>query len=877
MAVIGDQLALPENGWQRYDDTDPVVVYTGTWSTETLAGNYGGSAKYTSASGSTMSFTFFGTKLRIIGGLYSGRTSTAQVIIDGIVVGIINEDSATSKTKALVFETTGLSKDVHVVQIKVVDTKILILDAVDIDEDGYLTRTIGSQIATSDVGWKRYDADITEHFGTDWKTVANTTGRVFEGGSVMYSNVIGNYIKFTFTGSKLRLIAEYGSLYDPNVEVSIDGVVEYINLSTTSSSYQPQRLVIEKTALSNGSHEVIVKKTSGTGNFHIDAIDVDINGSVARAIGSQLTAPDAGWKRYDDSSSVFSKFSFTNTSNASQWYGGSYSVLNTPFPFNGSFNRFSFKFTGKKIRIISSISKYRSNNIKLIIDDKEYRYDSGNTSEASYQMLVFEKIDLDDKEHFLIIEADGNTTKRNYDNMIGIEIDAIDIDSKGRIFHPDEVTNITDLEIGKRIRCNYIATTAGTSGAFNNIGKETSDLISTTSIPSTPSGDFYFIVADEYNGKKILIADRPIQAAITWDALNSNGLVFGVLKDLGVKNYTFVARLLSGGYSAADTDNEWDKYVVNSNLNGNINAGDNSVWNWSAGYSTTSTTNANGANRVRRGSTAASTFGAINSATAGGYRPLLEVEALPMNRSFINHEGSYKKYVPQTYIESIENAIPVMTSNTTPSGVASASSVNSSGFDAYKAFNGIQDERYGWASNSPISWLQYQFPQKKIIYKYSLAMRTNSTYYATGEPPKTWTFEGSNDGVNWTILDTQTNNTTLARGVIEEYGISNSKAFTYYRVNISANQGNATITVIAELKMFEKTTVSDGGWKTISATLSLEDTFINDGMDDLSILDRKNENFVASMSANGSLGSGKIFKGSVDLKKYFEITKLSVK
>ncbi|MDK8188848.1 hypothetical protein QP794_01960 [Paenibacillus sp. UMB7766-LJ446] len=719
MVAIGDQLSIPESGWKRYDDPNEVIVYTGTWSTETLAGNYNGSAKYTSTNGSTMSFTFFGTKLRIIGGLYSGRTTTAQVIIDGAVVGTINEDSATSRTKALVFDMSGLTKGKHVVQIKAMDTKVLLLDAIDVDEDGYLTRTIGTALTTPDAGWKRYD-DKDSYFNIT--NVPVITHASAYGGTIRYISPSNNSkIKFDFQGTKIRFVASTGvSSYSPSVGVKIDGV----------------------------------------------------------------------------------------------------------------------------------------------------EYDYSLAMNTSHQVMVFEKLDLEDKRHTVEIYTKDN---------LAFSFDAVDIGSTGGLFHPDEVTSIIDLKIGKRIRCNYVATTAGTSGAFNNIGKETSVMISTTSVPSMPSGDFYFIVTDEYNNKKILIADRPIQAAITWDALNSNGLIFGVQKDLGEKDYLFVARLLSGGYSATDTDNEWDKYIVNSTLDGNIIAGDNSVWNWSAGYSTTSTTNANSANRVRRGSLAVSTHGAIATTSAGGYRPVLEIEALPMNRSFINYEGSYKKYVPKTYIESIENAIPVMTSNTTPSGIASASSINSTSFDAYQAFNGIQDERYAWASLTPVSWLQYQFPQKKIIYKYSLSMRTNSTYYATGEPPKTWTFEGSNDGANWTILDTQSNNTTLARGVIEEYRISNSKAYTHYRVNISENQGNATITVIAELKMFEKTTVSDAGWKTISATLPSEDTFINDGMDDLSVLDRKSQGFVASMSANGSLGSGKIFKGSVDLKKYFEITSISVK
>lgn len=995
MAVLGDQLINPESGWQRYDDTNDMIVYTGTWLTETLAGNYNGSAKYTSTSGSTMSFTFYGTKIRIIGGLYSGRTTTAQVIIDGINVGIINEDSTTSRTKALVFEKNDLSQGKHVVQIKTVDNKTLILDAVDVGEDGYMTRSagvvltapdadwkryddaepfinytgftqrnyvvsgayegkssynangsavgevvfsfigtkvriissstntsraqsvsisidgnvetftartaviqaqtlvyekaglpygthtvkifgfsgvtdagaaafgldaididsdgrlvryIGSEVTVPESGWSRYDADSLEHFGTDWKTVANTTGRVFEGGSVMYSNVIGNYIKFSFTGKKLRLIAEYGSAYDPNVEVSIDGVVEYINLSTTSSSYQPQRIVLEKNNLSEGSHEVVVKKVSGTGNFHIDAVDVDVNGYIVRLIGSQLTTPDAGWKRYDNSSAMkYEGLGWVSATGDPNTYAGTAHYI----PLNGaSSNSIKFNFYGTKLRIIDLYWTNRVDNVTIEIDGKVSAWNPNNPANK-YQILVFEVSGLEKGLH----EVKLSTT-----SLIGtFSLDAVDIDLDGRMFHPDEVTSIAELEIGKRIRCHYIAARSS-AGVFSRLGKETFDFIGSSGSP-IPMGDFYWIMVEDWNKRKFLVADRDIQNTVSWDAINNAGYIFGVesttifkthnktpyitsasdvysVTGVGTSltnedpwkafassgfwgsyagtglildckrrvkfgeikvtayyganmasvidvygsddniNYTlikscqksiwsnseqatfyfdqpveyryykimkttqtsnsnaarlnlelsyseqldnnhiFKLRLLTGGVNATDKDNEWDKYIVNSTLNGTIIAGDNNVWNWSGISSYSSTSSASGS-RSQRGNNPVS--GHVSIATnstnsTSGFRPFFEIETLPINRLFINHEGSYKRF------------------------------------------------------------------------------------------------------------DTET---------LE--------------------------------------------WKTISATLPSEDTFINDGMEDLSVLDRKKEGFIASMSANGSLGSGKMFKGSVDLKKYFEITSISVK
>ncbi|WP_338593140.1 hypothetical protein V6669_09300 [Paenibacillus sp. Y5S-9] len=713
--LYGHALTSPETGWRRFDDTHDAFAYLGAnWIAYTGAnqGIYNNSHHYTSqGKGDTeIRFKFYGTKFRLISSIGPAFANDISVVINGVTEKFNPRMPTTADERQKVtYEKTNLPLGIHEVNL-ISGTNgdwRLDIDAVDIDDNGYLVARVGQQLTTPEPEWKRYDTDnYALYLGTDWKTVTNSTGRVFEGGSVRYSNVTGNYIKFSFTGDKLRLIAEYGSAYDTNVEVSIDGVIKYIDLTTSSSSnqYQPQRIAFEQLGLTDGVHEVIVKKVSGTGNFHIDAIDINVTGRMVRLIGTQLTTPDEGWRRYDDSvSSIKYVGKFTNGVGAGAYNG--YSNYTSTIG-----DKIVFEFEGTKLRLIGARYTNRSDLIEVYVDGKLHGTHSQLGTELA-QVLLVDIVGLPKARHQIEIvnKSSGSTTTF-------MALDAIDIDLDGRLFHLDEVTSITELEVGKRIRCNYVALTSGVAGEFKNIGKQTSDLISTTSVPSVLNGDFYFIVADEYNKKKILIADRPIQAAVTWDALNSNGLVFGVQKDLGEKNYMFVARLLSGGYSAADKDNEWDQYIVNSTLNGNIIAGDDRVWNWSAGYSSTSTTNVISANRIRRGSTGAAAYGVITSATVSGYRPLVELETLPMFKSFVKHDGAYKR------------------------------------------------------------------------------------------------------------LDT---------GTLE--------------------------------------------WNTISATLPSEDTFINDGMDDFSVLDRKNEVFIQTMTANGSLGLGKLFKERIDLKKYFEITNLSVK
>jgi hypothetical protein len=95
----------------------------------------------------------------------------------------------------------------------------------------------------------------------------------------------------------------------------------------------------------------------------------------------------------------------------------------------------------------------------------------------------------------------------------------------------------------------------------------------------------------------------------------------------------------------------------------------------------------------------------------------------------------------------------------------------------------------------------YQFTSPKIIKKYTLgAVNVN-----INQMPSTWTFEGSNDGVSWDILDTVANEPAFTEQWEQrEYLITNDTAYDRYRLNITAavyGNGRATI---GEIEMMEK-------------------------------------------------------------------------
>jgi hypothetical protein len=163
-------------------------------------------------------------------------------------------------------------------------------------------------------------------------------------------------------------------------------------------------------------------------------------------------------------------------------------------------------------------------------------------------------------------------------------------------------------------------------------------------------------------------------------------------------------------------------------------------------------------------------------------------------------------FTPPTNLGAM--SIPQMTSNTTPSGTAAASSNGASAWNVFDRNTGS-----GWSTANTVTtgWLSYNFPTGKIIKRYGWFA---SIFGSTN--PRTWTFEGSNNGSTWVVLDTQTAFTSGA-STFYSFDISaNTTSYTYYRINISAVNGGGNI-AIQELEMSEVTnlyggTVAGGGF-----------------------------------------------------------------
>jgi len=177
-------------------------------------------------------------------------------------------------------------------------------------------------------------------------------------------------------------------------------------------------------------------------------------------------------------------------------------------------------------------------------------------------------------------------------------------------------------------------------------------------------------------------------------------------------------------------------------------------------------------------------------------------------------------------VQYTDNIIPAMTSDTSPSGEASASGVYyDTKYPAYMAFDHISNTiSSAWVCEygSSSGWLAYEFENEKCVTKYTLVSR-NPVVEIT-EMPKTWTFEGYDEETDsWVVLDKQTNVTTWTISVKKEFTFTNKINYKKYRINVNENCDSSHHLVIGELEMME--TVSSSNLKATGGTSKVDLTW----------------------------------------------------
>jgi hypothetical protein len=172
-------------------------------------------------------------------------------------------------------------------------------------------------------------------------------------------------------------------------------------------------------------------------------------------------------------------------------------------------------------------------------------------------------------------------------------------------------------------------------------------------------------------------------------------------------------------------------------------------------------------------------------------------------------------------------ATPIMTSNTTPSGVAFANGSTGANLP-WRAFD--QNTGLTWqSSTNNTGIIGYQFTSGKIIKQYAFLSWTANNFN-----PRDWTFQGSNDGISYTTIETVSAFTTIANTWYVRNVSANTTSYIYYRMNITAVQVLNNTPIVPELQMTESTgsvyASGSGGSFLLNNGITLTATFPTGGI-----------------------------------------------
>jgi hypothetical protein len=156
--------------------------------------------------------------------------------------------------------------------------------------------------------------------------------------------------------------------------------------------------------------------------------------------------------------------------------------------------------------------------------------------------------------------------------------------------------------------------------------------------------------------------------------------------------------------------------------------------------------------------------------------------------------------------------VPAPMVNIAFGGAANDSAGNPS--NAENAFD--QNPGSQWFYSGTSGWVQYDFGANnaQIVKRYTISEADT----IAARDPKDWQFQGSQDGITWTTLDSESGQAFAYWYQQLTYNLSNTTAYRYYRLNVTANNGDTGFLHIGELGLWSDAghTVPNGTYHFVS-------------------------------------------------------------
>ncbi|WP_242253685.1 hypothetical protein [Bacillus cereus group sp. BfR-BA-01403] len=263
---------------------------------------------------------------------------------------------------------------------------------------------IGQILLKPETGWNRYD-DNDKLITYEGNWTANQLSTAYN--RTYHFGAGESKVRFSFVGSKIRIIGCTYSSWKGTVNVEIDG--KECGSYTPNTSGNDAVLLYEKNDLQYTTHNVVLY---GNGITTLDALDFGEPGGLVAPIkvGDVLKKPELGWNRFDDTDSNFRYSGAWGVTIDPDKYGGSAHNC----PSNDQLATVKFQFYGKDLRIIGWLSpSYDTGQIS--IDNLPTENINYKSNTVKQQTLLYEKFDLAESVHTVSLSG------------LNINFDAIDI------------------------------------------------------------------------------------------------------------------------------------------------------------------------------------------------------------------------------------------------------------------------------------------------------------------------------------------------------------------------------------------------------------------------------------------------------------------
>lgn len=665
----------------------------------------------------------------------------------------------------------------------------------------YRDTELGGAYVNPDKGWKRYD---DTYAGISYK-VNKPYG---SGSTSMHYNA--DEIRFSFFGTKLRLVYHYNWGNNGDV-VYIDGV----SYPTTKTNRGTSTLVFEQQGLSATMHDVVIKTYIGSDWFsQFDALEIDDTGYVLIGLGTQILEAAMGseWKRFSDEQAIYPNgfTPYSTTSTITNMHGGSSRVLtrNASNPV-GTQDRIRFRFYGTRLRLLACTYTDRQETMRISIDGIDLgtftsRYNTANTG----QVVVYEKVGMEKKVHEVLIYIDENAASGQF------FFDAFDIDNDGYVVGEESAVVPTPDKGWKRYEETHPAFVYfPTAGWANAALAAHSGGTAIGSVTTQKGNKTYF----DFIGSKfrLIISKSPTyspQIRVTIDGtvvrdfsardsyfyhkvagFQHEGLAYGrhsvvvevITKPTNSDGYDFRFDAIdideSGRMLHPDEVFEQKELAVGKRIRAHYSAQSGTIGRF-YGF----------------GLETSDFLPTIQVAAPDGDFYLVAVDSDPLGRLILLADRNLQGGVSwmamndaglmtgKVLDKQLIPTVPILTSNTSdPSVTIEVSSLYGTNYDGWKAFDGLSagDTRRWIASNPAPSHLTVKYREPKVIKHYSVLSNTH-----TPSAPKDWQIHGSNDGLEWFLLDSRTNETGLTTEKF--YSFDNNAYYSMYRIYITANNGH---------------------------------------------------------------------------------------